>query len=257
MSEPAIIAEGIDLEFTLYNSGLKQISRALLGPLGKMAFGPARTFSALEEVDFTLYKGEVMGLIGNNGSGKSTLLQCMAGIYQPSRGVVRTDTKPFLLAGVGTGYSSGLTGSENIILLGTIIGMSKEEVEDKIPELVAFAELEDWIDEPLKTYSSGMNARLGMAGIAYFRPNVLLIDEVLGVGDPSFKEKSKAKIMEMVGEASTVMLASHSHNLLIDICDRVVFLEKGKIKAIGDPRDVVDVYYGRKEPHEVSPTKRE
>jgi len=222
-----------------------------------MAFGPPRTFSALEGVDFTLYRGEVMGLIGNNGSGKSTLLQCMAGIYQPSKGKVRTDTKPYLLAGVGTGYSSGLTGRENIILLGTIIGMSKEEVEDKIPELVAFAELEEWIDEPLKTYSSGMNARLGMAGIAYFRPNVLLIDEVLGVGDPSFKEKSKAKIMEMVGEASTVMLASHSHNLLIDICDRVIFLEKGKIKAIGDPRDVVDVYYDRKKPHEVSPTKRE
>jgi ABC-type polysaccharide/polyol phosphate transport system ATPase subunit len=198
-----------------------------------------------------------MGLIGNNGSGKSTLLQCMAGIFQPSKGVVRTDTKPFLLAGVGTGYSSGLTGRENIILHGTIIGMTQEEVEAKIPELVEFAELEDWIDEPLKTYSSGMNARLGMAGIAYFRPNVLLIDEVLGVGDPSFKEKSKAKIMEMVGEASTVMLASHSHNLLIDICDRVIFLEKGKIKAIGDPRDVVDVYYGRKEPSEVSPTKRE
>ncbi len=123
MSEPAIIVEGIDLEFTLYNSGLKQISRALLGPVGRMAFGPARTFSALEGVDFTLHRGEVMGLIGNNGSGKSTLLQCMAGIYQPSRGVVRTDTKPFLLAGVGTGYSSGLTGRENIILLGTIIGM--------------------------------------------------------------------------------------------------------------------------------------
>ena len=165
-----------------------------------------------------------MGLIGNNGSGKSTLLQCMAGIFQPSKGVVRSDTKPFLLAGVGTGYSSGLTGRENIILHGTIIGMTQEEVEATIPELVEFAELEDWIDEPLKTYSSGMNARLGMAGIAYFRPNVLLIDEVLGVGDPSFKEKSKAKIMEMVGEASTVMLASHSHNLLIDICDRVIFL---------------------------------
>ena len=181
----------------------------------------------------------------------------MAGIYQPSEGVVRSETKPYLLAGVGTGYSSGLTGRENIILLGTIIGKSKAEVEEKIPELVEFAELEEWIDEPLKTYSSGMNARLGMAGIAYFRPEVLLIDEVLGVGDPTFKEKSKAKIMEMVEEASTVMLASHSHNLLIEICDRVVYLEKGKIKAIGNPRDVIDVYYGRKQPNEVSPTKRD
>ena len=159
--------------------------------------------------------------------------------------------------GVGTGYSSGLTGKENIILLGTIIGKTKEEVEEKIPELVEFAELEEWIDEPLKTYSSGMNARLGMAGIAYFRPDVLLIDEVLGVGDPTFKEKSKAKIMEMVSEASTVMMASHSHNLLIEICDRILFLENGKIKALGNPRDVIDVYYGRREPSEVAPIKNE
>ena len=249
--------ENIDLEFTLYDSGIKPISRTLLGPLGKATFGNHRTFKALRGIDFTLHKGEVMGLIGNNGSGKSTLLQCMAGIYQPSKGRVRTEAKPFLLAGVGTGYSSGLTGKENIILLGTIIGKTKEEVEEKIPELVEFAELEEWIDEPLKTYSSGMNARLGMAGIAYFRPDVLLIDEVLGVGDPTFKEKSKAKIMEMVREASTVMMASHSHNLLIEICDRIIFLDKGKIKAIGDPKDVIDVYYGRKEPAEVAPVKRE
>ncbi len=255
MNDPAIVIDEIDLEFTLYDSGIKPIARTLLGPIGKMGFGDHRTFTALKGVDFTLHKGEVMGLIGNNGSGKSTLLQCMAGIIQPSKGVVRSEAEPFLLAGVGTGYSSGLTGRENIILLGTIIGKSKDEVEEKIPELVEFAELEDWIDEPLKTYSSGMNARLGMAGIAYFRPDVLLIDEVLGVGDPTFKEKSKAKIMEMVREASTVMMASHSHNLLIEICDRIVFLEKGMIKAIGDPKDVIDVYYGRKDPSEVAPIK--
>ena len=241
----------------MYDSGVKQIVRTVLGPLGRWALGGQRTFTALNCIDFTLHKGEMIGLIGNNGSGKSTLLQCMAGIYQPSRGMVKSEAKPFLLAGVGTGYSSGLTGRENIVLLGTIIGKGKDEVEEKIPELVEFAELEDWIDEPLKTYSSGMNARLGMAGIAYFRPDVLLIDEVLGVGDPSFKEKSKAKIMEMVRGATSVVMASHSHNLLIDICDRIIFLEKGRIKALGDPRDVIDVYYGRKQPNEVAPIKRE
>ena len=257
MSEPSIIVDRIDLEFTMYDSGVRQIARALLGPIGRLAFGAKRTFTALHDIDFTLHRGEVLGLIGNNGSGKSTLLQCMAGIYQPSKGLVRSEAKPYLLAGVGTGYSSGLTGRENIVLLGTIIGKSKSEVEAKIPELVEFAELEDWIDEPLKTYSSGMNARLGMAGIAYFRPDVLLIDEVLGVGDPTFKDKSKAKIMEMVKEASTVVLASHSHNLLMDICDRIILLEKGKVKALGDPRDVIDVYYGRKTTSEVAPIKRE
>ncbi len=246
----------MSLIFSLTNSGPKRVFRTFFGPLGKKIFGNGRTFAALSDIDFELNKGEVLGLIGNNGSGKSTLLQCMAGIYRPNKGAVFSKEKPFLLAGVGTGYSSRLTGKENILLLGSILGIKKSDVIKKIPELIEFAELEDWIDEPLRTYSSGMNARLGMAGIAYFRPDVLLIDEVLGVGDPNFKEKSKKKIMEMVEEASTVVMASHSFNLLIDICDRIIFLEKGKIKAIGDPRDVVDVYYGRKEPKDVAPLKR-
>lgn len=252
----AIKVDNMSLIFSLTNSGPKRVFRTFFGPLGKKIFGNGRTFAALSDIDFELNKGEVLGLIGNNGSGKSTLLQCMAGIYRPNKGAVFSKEKPFLLAGVGTGYSSRLTGKENILLLGSILGIKKSDVIKKIPELIEFAELEDWIDEPLRTYSSGMNARLGMAGIAYFRPDVLLIDEVLGVGDPNFKEKSKKKIMEMVEEASTVVMASHSFNLLIDICDRIIFLEKGKIKAIGDPRDVVDVYYGRKEPKDVAPLKR-
>ena len=256
MKDVAIKVDNMSLIFSLTDSGPKQVFRTFFGPLGRRIFGNGRTFTALSDIDFELQKGEVLGLIGNNGSGKSTLLQCMAGIYRPNEGTAFSKEKPFLLAGVGTGYSSRLTGKENILLLGSILGIKKSDVMEKIPELIEFAELEDWIDEPLRTYSSGMNARLGMAGIAYFRPDVLLIDEVLGVGDPTFKEKSKKKIMEMVEEASTVVMASHSFNLLIDICDRIIFLEKGKIKAIGDPRDVVDVYYGRKEPEDVAPLKR-
>lgn len=256
MSEIAIKIEDLSLIFSLSDSGPKQIFRTFLGPIGKKIFGKGRSFTALRNIDFELRKGEVLGLIGNNGSGKTTLLQCMAGIYRPNKGAVYSSEKPFLLSGVGMGYSSRLTGRENIVLLGSILGIDKKEIMEKIPELVEFAELEDWIDEPLRTYSSGMNARLGMAGIAYFRPDVLLIDEVLGVGDPTFKEKSKEKIMEMVDEASTVVMASHSFNLLIDICDRIIFLDRGEIRAIGDPKDVVDVYYGRKKPNEVASIKR-
>lgn len=256
MKEIAIKLDRISLIFSLSDSGVKKIIRTFLGPFGRRIIGDGRTFTALKDISFELYRGEVLGLIGNNGSGKSTLLQCMAGIYRPNEGIIFSKEKPFLLSGVGTGYSTKLTGRENILLLGSILGIKKRKIIAKIPELVEFAELEDWIDEPLKAYSSGMRARLGMAGIAYFRPEVLLIDEVLGVGDPTFKEKSKKKIMEMVEEASTVVMASHSFNLLIDICDRIVFLEGGEIKAIGDPKDVVDVYYGRKKPEEVSPVKR-
>ena len=203
MKDVAIKVDNMSLIFSLTDSGPKQVFRTFFGPLGRRIFGNGRTFTALSDIDFELQKGEVLGLIGNNGSGKSTLLQCMAGIYRPNEGTVFSKEKPFLLAGVGTGYSSRLTGKENILLLGSILGIKKSDVMEKIPELIEFAELEDWIDEPLRTYSSGMNARLGMAGIAYFRPDVLLIDEVLGVGDPTFKEKSKKKIMEMVEEAST------------------------------------------------------
>ena len=255
MNEPSIVVDDITLEFIL-SDGPKQAIRTIFGPVGKAIFGPDRKFTALKNIDFTLNKGEILGLIGNNGCGKSTLLQCMAGIFRPNKGKILCDAEPFLLSGVGTGYSTRLTGRENIILFGSILGMKRSEVEDRIPELIEFAELEEFIDEPLRIYSSGMKARLGVAGLASFKPEVLLIDEVLGVGDPTFKEKSKKKSMEMVNDASTVMMASHSYNLLIDICDRILFLEKGEIKALGDPKDVIDVYFGRKEPADVSPTKR-
>lgn len=250
-----IDVDNISLDFRLSESGPVSIIRLLTGKLGKKIFGKGKEFTALQDINIKLVKGEVLGLIGNNGSGKSTLLQCMAGIYRPNKGIVRSHGKPFLLSGVGTGYSSRLTGRENIYLLGSILGMSQKLISEKMQDLISFAELEEWIDEPLKTYSSGMNARLGMAGIAYFRPDILLIDEVLGVGDPTFKEKSKKRIMQMVTEASTVVMASHSFGLLLDICDRIVYLEKGKIKAIGDPKDVIDVYYGRKDATDVSPVK--
>ena len=197
-----------------------------------------------------------MGLIGNNGSGKVPSYNAWPEFTNPIKEKLGQGEAVSASRSWDGLFRSGLTGRENIVLLGSIIGIGKDEIEERIPELVEFAELEDWIDEPLKTYSSGMNARLGMAGIAYFRPDILLIDEVLGVGDPSFKEKSREKIMEMVNEASTVMMASHSHNLLIDICDRIIFLDKGELKAIGDPQDVIDVYYGRKKPEEVAPIKR-
>ena len=255
MKEPLIVADNVSLTYVLPD-GFKSSIRTITGILGRKIFGPQRTYSALKNVDLTLRKGEMLGVIGKNGSGKSSLMQCMAGIYRPTQGEVKSKIRPFLLAGVGTGYSASLTGRENLILYGSMLGLTEEEVERLMPEMIDFSELHEFIDEPMKIYSSGMKARLGITGLATFKPDVMLIDEVLGVGDPTFKEKSQKLIMDMIGNASTVMMASHSFNLLIDMCDRVLLMEDGEIKAIGDPTDVIDVFFGRKEPSDVSPTKR-
>ncbi|MBT7377435.1 MAG: ABC transporter ATP-binding protein [Candidatus Marinimicrobia bacterium] len=237
--------------------GFKTAMRSIGGVVGKKIFGPHRTYSALKDISFTLREGEMLGVIGKNGSGKSTLMQCMAGIFRPTSGVVRSKINPFLLAGVGTGYSASLTGKENLMLYGSMLGLTEERVNELMPEMVEFSELESFIDEPMKTYSSGMKARLGITGLASFKPDVLLIDEVLGVGDPTFKEKSQKLIMDMIENASTVMMASQSFNLLKKMCDRIIMLEKGEIVALGDPSDVIDVFHGRKDPSEVSPEKRD
>ena len=173
-------------------------------------------------------------------------------IFGPTTGEVLSKVNPFLLAGVGTGYSASLTG-RSLILYGSMLRISESEVEKMMPEMINFSELHDFIDEPMKTYSSGMKARLGITGLASFKPDVLLIDEVLGVGDPTFKEKSQKLIMDMINHATTVMIVSQSFNLLIDMCDRIILLEDGYIKAIGNPSDVVDVFFERKEPSDVLP----
>ena len=252
MNEALIVAKDVGLSYVM-GDGYRSTIRSLTGPIGKKLFGPHRQYSALSNINFTLHRGEMLGVIGKNGSGKSTLMQCMAGIFRPTKGEVLSRVNPFLLAGVGTGYSASLTGRENLVLYGSMLGISESEVEQMMPEMIDFSELHEFIDEPMKTYSSGMKARLGITGLASFKPDVLLIDEVLGVGDPTFKEKSQKLIMDMIEHASTVMIVSQSFNLLIEMCDRVILLENGGIKAIGNPSDVVDVFYDRKEPSEVSP----
>jgi len=252
LNDALIVAKDVSLTYVM-EDGFRTTIRSLAGPIGKAIFGPHRKFSAISEVNFTLHRGEMLGVIGKNGSGKSTLMQCMAGIFRPTAGEVLSRANPFLLAGVGTGYSASLTGRENLVLYGSMLGISEQEVEGMMPEMIEFSELHEFIDEPMKTYSSGMKARLGITGLASFKPDVLLIDEVLGVGDPTFKEKSQKLIMDMIEHASTVMIVSQSFNLLIEMCDRILLLEGGKIKAIGNPSDVVDVFYDRKSPSEVSP----
>lgn len=207
-----------------------------------------RKFTALMDINLEIKQGEVIGIIGTNGSGKSTLLRVMSGIYPPDSGEVFTAGDISLLAGLGTGFSGHQTGRENALLYGSILGHSEEEMKSKLEEIIDFSELGEFIDQPLRTYSSGMKARLGLAVASAIKPNILLIDEVLSVGDPMFKEKSKKKILSMVQNASTVVIVSHSFALLTDICDRVILIDKGKIVSDAEPQTSIKEYYKLKQP---------
>ena len=200
-------------------------------------------FIALEDVNFEVMEGEVVGIIGRNGAGKSTLLRVIAGIYAPDRGSVKTRGKTSLLASVGIGFNRDLTGRENIYLYGAIIGLEKKLIDSKINEIVAFSQLEEFIDSPLKTYSSGMKARLGFSVAANLEADILLIDEVFGVGDAMFRERSKTKIFQMVRESNrTVVIVTHSSSILRQLCDRVIIVDDGRVVASGSPEEMIDSY---------------
>ena len=202
-----------------------------------------RKFTALKNVNIEINQGEVVGIIGRNGSGKSTLLRVISGIYPPDTGEVHAAGDISLLAGLGTGFSGHQTGRENALLYGSILGHNEDEMREKLDEIIEFSELGDFIDEPLRTYSAGMKARLGLAVASAIHPHILLIDEVLGVGDPNFKEKSKEKILSMVKDASTVVIVSHSFGLMTDICDRVILLHHGEVMHDGPPQESIKKYY--------------
>ena len=205
------------------------------------------SFLALDKINFSVKKGEVVGIIGRNGCGKSTLLRIIAGIFSPDKGTCKSAGKISLLAGLGTGFTGHLTGRENAFLYGSILGHEQAVMKELMDEIIAFSELESFIDEPLRTYSAGMKARLGLAVASALNPEILLIDEVLGVGDPVFKEKSKKKILDMVSEAGTVVIVSHSFGLMTSICDRVIHMSDGKIKFIGEPQEAISSYYASEE----------
>ena len=246
-----IDVDGVSVNFPLSRPGLHTIKRKFSNMFSKeKAKAPERT--VLNEISLQIKQGEVLGIIGRNGCGKSTLLRMISGIYRPSQGVVKSRGQLFLLAGIRIGFTGNLTGRENAYLYGSILGHSKEMMDELMPSIIDFSELKEYIDMPLRTYSSGMTARLGFSVATAVQPEILLIDEVLAVGDQEFKERSKERILEMVGNAGTVVIVSHSFGLLKNICDRLVLLENGIVKAVGNPDYVIDVYHGKAEPKPLS-----
>ena len=200
-------------------------------------------FKALDNVSFTIRKGEVVGIIGTNGSGKSTILKIISGALTPTSGTVEVDRDKIQLLTLGTGFDFELTGRENVYLNGAVIGYTKEFIDEKYDDIVKFAELEGFMEQKVRNYSSGMVSRLGFA-IATMRdtPEILILDEVLSVGDMFFRKKSEARIKEMIKSGSTVLIVSHSTSVIRSNCTKAIWIEKGVLKDIGTPAEVCRAY---------------
>ncbi|MBR6903057.1 MAG: ABC transporter ATP-binding protein [Clostridia bacterium] len=199
-------------------------------------------FIALNDINITIEKGEVFGLIGLNGCGKSTLLKIISGIYKPYTGSVKVNGTIAPLIELGAGFDMDLTARENIYLNGSVLGYSKEYINDKFDEIIDFTELHQFVDVPMKNFSSGMVARVGFAIATVTKPDILIVDEILSVGDFLFQEKCEKRISDLMSGGTTVIIVSHSIDQIKRLCDRVAWIEKGKIKMIGETQEICDLY---------------
>src|SRR5947207_8482999 len=203
---------------------------------------PSETFPALSGVTFTVPKGSTCGVIGRNGSGKSTALKLVAGITKPTSGIVRVEGRVSALIELGAGFHPEISGRENVFINGIMLGLTRREIQERFDDIVDFAELREFIDAPVKTYSSGMYMRLGFAVAIHVDPDVLLVDEVLAVGDEGFTHKCLDRFADFRRRGRTILLVTHSLGLVERFCDEALWLDGGKVRATGDPRRVVGAY---------------
>lgn len=223
------------------------VERVSLAYRSRRAFFRHDRHLALRDLSFSVQQGEVLGVIGGNGSGKSTLLRVLAEVYRPDRGRVVRHCGSVMLLSLALGFDGELSGRENALISGVLLGARRRQVEEKMDEIIAFSELEECIDNPLKTYSSGMRARLGFSIAAFIEADLLLIDEVLSVGDARFRAKAEKAMRERMASEQTVVFVSHSMSQISHLCDRVIWLERGAIAAIGAPDEVIAAYHERGE----------
>lgn len=202
-----------------------------------------RAFSAIRGISFEVPQGGILGIIGKNGSGKSTLLRAIAGIFSPDKGAIDLHGHSVSLLSIGVGFNKQMTGRENIFLSGLLLGFTEKEIQSKADEIIRFAELGDFIDRPVKTYSSGMHSKLAFSITAILETDIILVDEVLSVGDAKFKKKSFEKMKDLIMDQNrTVVIVSHSTDTLKQLCDQVMWLHEGEIKMIGNPDQVLSAY---------------
>jgi lipopolysaccharide transport system ATP-binding protein len=253
MSQPAISVENVWKEYRIRHTfedrtgSFKAILNApfnwLLGRNKKYTLPEkSERFMALKDVSFEVQYGESVGLVGRNGAGKSTLLKILSRITRPSRGKITLYHQVNALLEIGTGFNSELSGRENIYLNGSFLGMKVSEIRQKFDEIVAFSEIEQFIDTPVKYYSSGMFVRLAFSVAAHLTPEILLLDEVLSVGDAGFQHKSHTKMKELLGSGATIILVSHNDRAIREICQRAIWLDKGTVQLDGPAPEVVQKY---------------
>lgn len=241
MSKKVIIdVQDVTMRFRMNNDRILSLKEFVTTALrGKLEY---QEFTALEHVSFQVKKGETLGLIGRNGAGKSTMLKVISGILKPTTGAVTCRGNIVPMLELGSGFDMDLSGRENIFLNGAILGYDEPFLKAKFDEIVDFSELGQFIEVPIRNYSSGMLARLAFSIASVINPEVLIVDEILSVGDAAFQEKSRKRMMELMGGGTTVLFVSHSLDQIREMCNRVVWLDHGKVRAFGDTERICDAY---------------
>lgn len=221
----------------------RDMNRFSLKKSGLKSRGSGKIFKAVKGVTFEVPKGQILGICGKNGSGKSTLLRAISGIFSADKGSINLHGNSISLLSIGVGFQKQLTGYENIFLSGMLLGYSKEQIEEKVKDIIEFSELGDFIYKPVRSYSSGMYSKLAFSITAILETDIMLIDEVLSVGDIHFKEKSYNKMKELISDDKrTVVIVSHNSKTIIELCDKVIWLHEGLIKDEGDPETIMNEY---------------
>jgi lipopolysaccharide transport system ATP-binding protein len=243
-----IAFENVSIEFPIFNATGRSLTSSILKVAtgGKLDSDPnGRVLvRALTDVSFSFQDGDKVALLGHNGAGKSTLLRALGRIYAPTSGSTTIDGKIGSLIDISLGINSEATGKENVFIRGQLLGLTKQEVASRYDEIVSFAELGDFMEMPVRTYSSGMHMRLAFAVSTVVRPEILLMDEWLSVGDADFQHKAEKRLRELVSETKILAIATHSRYLVESVCNRVIWLEHGAIKMDGTPREILPIYFG-------------
>ena len=238
-----IRVEHVSMKFNLGIEKNYSMKEAFIAMFDKKRRQKPTEFWALDDLTFNVKKGEVVGLIGSNGAGKSTLLKVVSGVMKPTKGKVEVRGIISPMIELGAGFDLELTARENIYLNGAVLGYSKEFLEEKFDDIVKFSELEEFLDVPVKNFSSGMTAKLAFSIATVVNPEILIVDEILSVGDIKFQEKSKGKMLEMIKGGTTVLYVSHSLESIKDLCDKVIWIEHGKLIKMGNAKEICDEYY--------------